>query len=122
MIGIAHHILDCMLLEQKKPRLTHEVLITLMAEVAAVMNARPLIPVSSDPESPLIPAPAVLLTFKTGPTPFIVLLVKATTASIVHLATYINLTSRLFCVYECRRIYFAVASTVFLYNLPRYLP
>lgn len=40
-----------------------------MAEVAAVMNARPLIPVSSDPESPLILTPSMLLTLKTGSTP-----------------------------------------------------
>ncbi|KAL3983862.1 FRAS1-related extracelluar matrix protein 1/2 [Sarotherodon galilaeus] len=69
MIGIARRILDCMLLEQRKSRLTHEVLTTLMAEVAAIMNARPIIPVSSDPESPCILTPAMLLTLKTGPTP-----------------------------------------------------
>ena len=49
MIGIARRILDCMLLEHKKSCLTYEVLVTLIAEVAAIMNARPLIPVSSDP-------------------------------------------------------------------------
>lgn len=69
MIGIAPRILDCMLLEQRKAHLTHEVLTTLMAEVAAIMNARPLIPVSSDPESPLILTPAMLLTLKTGSAP-----------------------------------------------------
>ena len=42
MIGIARRILDCMLLQEKCMRLTHEVLIMLMAEVTAVMNARPL--------------------------------------------------------------------------------
>lgn len=66
MIGIARRILDYMLLEQRKSHLTHEVLTTFMAEVAAIMNARPLIPVSSDPESPLILTPAMLLTLKTG--------------------------------------------------------
>ncbi|XP_039511744.1 uncharacterized protein LOC120467053 [Pimephales promelas] len=69
MIGIARRILDCMLLEQRRSHLTHEVLTTLMAEVAAIMNARPLIPVSSDPESLLILTPATLLTLKTGSTP-----------------------------------------------------
>lgn len=69
MIGIARRILDFMLLEQKRSQLTHEVLTTLLAEVMAVMNARPLIPVSSDPESPLILTPAMLLTLKTGSTP-----------------------------------------------------
>lgn len=66
MIGIARRILDCMLLEQMKSRLTHEVLTTLMAEVAAIINAGPLIPVSSDPKSPLILSPAMVLTLKNG--------------------------------------------------------
>ncbi len=69
MIGIARRILDCMLLEQKRSHLSHEVLTTLMAEVTAIMNARPLIPVSSDPESLLILTPAMLLTLKTGSAP-----------------------------------------------------
>lgn len=42
------------------PRLTH-VLCTLMAEVAAIINARPLIPVSDDPEDPFILSPSMLL-------------------------------------------------------------
>ena len=52
MVGVSRRILDCMLLEEKS-RLTHEVLTTLMAEVSAIINARPLIPVSSDSESPV---------------------------------------------------------------------
>jgi len=64
MIGITRRILDCMLLEQRKSHLTLEVLTTLMAEVAAIMNARPLIPVSSDPDSPFILTPALLLPSK----------------------------------------------------------
>lgn len=35
-----------------------------MAEVTAIVNARPLVPVSSDPESPLILTPSMLLTQK----------------------------------------------------------
>ncbi|RXN36772.1 hypothetical protein ROHU_002657 [Labeo rohita] len=69
MIGIAHRILDCMLLEQKRSHLSHEVLATLMAEVTAIMNARPLVPVSLDPESLLILTLAMLLTLKTGSVP-----------------------------------------------------
>lgn len=38
MIGIAHRILDCILLERRS-RLTHEVLTTFMAEVTAIMNS-----------------------------------------------------------------------------------
>lgn len=44
MIGIARHILDSMLLQIEHSHLTHEVLITLMAEVTAIVNARPLVP------------------------------------------------------------------------------
>ncbi|VDI57933.1 Hypothetical predicted protein [Mytilus galloprovincialis] len=45
--------------------LTHDVLNTLMAEVSAIVNSRPLVPVSTDPENPLILTPAMLLTQKT---------------------------------------------------------
>ncbi|XP_055487755.1 uncharacterized protein LOC129695020 [Leucoraja erinacea] len=66
MIGVARRIIDYMFLQNGAARLTHEVLTTFMAEVTAVINARPLIPVSSDPESPFILTPATLLTQKTG--------------------------------------------------------
>ncbi|KAJ7998281.1 hypothetical protein DPEC_G00221070 [Dallia pectoralis] len=64
MIGIARRILDSMFLELKSSTLTHEALTTLMAEVAAIINARPLVPVSTDPEDPFILTPATLLTQK----------------------------------------------------------
>lgn len=63
LIGVARRILDGMLI-QKPTRLTHEVLATLMAEVMAIINARPLVPVSTDPEAPEILTPALLLTQK----------------------------------------------------------
>lgn len=69
MIGIARRILDCLLLQGRSKHLTHEVLMTFMAKVAAFINGRPLIPVSSDPEAPLILTPAILLTQKTGVCP-----------------------------------------------------
>ncbi|CAJ0934476.1 unnamed protein product [Ranitomeya imitator] len=47
-------------------RLTHESLITFMAEAAAIINARPLVPVPNDPEELLLLTPATLLTQKTG--------------------------------------------------------
>ncbi|TWW68203.1 hypothetical protein D4764_19G0000010, partial [Takifugu flavidus] len=50
--------------EQDKVHLTHEVLCTAMAEVTAIINARPLLPVSSDPENPFILSPSMLLTQK----------------------------------------------------------
>lgn len=36
-----------------------------MAEATAIVNARPLVPVSTDPEAPCVLSPAVLLTQKT---------------------------------------------------------
>lgn len=68
MIGVARRILDSMLLQQKS-RLTHEVLSTLMAEITAIINARPLLPVSTDPHQPFILSPAMLLTQKSGVPP-----------------------------------------------------
>lgn len=68
MIGIARRILDSMFLQQKS-RLTHEVLCTLMAEVTAIINARPLLPVSVDPQQPFILSPSMLLTQKSGVPP-----------------------------------------------------
>ncbi|KAJ7993986.1 hypothetical protein DPEC_G00261260 [Dallia pectoralis] len=64
MIGVARKILDSMFLQLGTSKLTHETLATLMAEVAAIINARPLIPVSTDPDDPLILTPATLLTQK----------------------------------------------------------
>lgn len=64
LIGVARRILDALLLTSEPTRLTHEVLSTLMAEVMAIMNARPLIPVSTDPDCPEVLTPAMLLTQK----------------------------------------------------------
>ncbi|KAI3374627.1 hypothetical protein L3Q82_021202, partial [Scortum barcoo] len=64
MIGVSRRILDSMLGETSQSRFTHEVLSTLMAEVTAIINARPLTPISSDPESPFLLTPASLLTQK----------------------------------------------------------
>ena len=66
MIGITRRILDAMLLQLGPGILTHEVLTTLMAEVTAIINSRPLTPVSTDPEHPSILTPATLLTQKVG--------------------------------------------------------
>ncbi|XP_073769028.1 uncharacterized protein [Danio rerio] len=66
MIGLARRILDSMFL-QLKDKLTHEVLVTFMAEVTAIINARPLVPVSTDPHESFILTPAALLTQKVNP-------------------------------------------------------
>lgn len=62
MIGVARRILEGMLLPVKT--LTHEVLTTLMAEVSAMINSRPIVPISYDPNSPQILSPSSLLTQK----------------------------------------------------------
>lgn len=64
MIGVESRILLAMFLQQGHSTLSHETLITLMAEVAAIINARSLVPVSTDPDDPLILTPATLLTQK----------------------------------------------------------
>lgn len=64
MIGISRRILNSMLMQTSASRLTHEALSTLMAEVTAIINARPLVPISSDPDSPFLLTPASLLTQK----------------------------------------------------------
>ena len=64
MIGITRRILESILADLRPKHLTHEVLSTLMAEVTALVNARPLGPVATDPEMPEILTPATLLTQK----------------------------------------------------------
>ena len=66
MIGVTRRILDSMLNYNYGKTLTHDVLNTFMAEVCAIINSRPLVPVSTDPENPLILTPAMLLTQKTN--------------------------------------------------------
>ncbi|XP_029564276.1 uncharacterized protein LOC115159007 [Salmo trutta] len=66
LIGVARRILDAMLFQTGSTRLTHEVLSTLMSEVMAIINARPLVSVSTDPDMPVILTPSMLLTQKTS--------------------------------------------------------
>ncbi|XP_070410119.1 uncharacterized protein [Nothobranchius furzeri] len=64
LIGVSRRILDAMLLRTEQTRLTHDVLCTFMAEVMAIINTRPLVPISTDPDSPAVLTPAMLLTQK----------------------------------------------------------
>ncbi|XP_035986599.1 uncharacterized protein LOC118560067 [Fundulus heteroclitus] len=64
LIGIARRILDTMLSQTESTRLTHEVLSTFMAEVTAIINGRPLVPISTDPDCPVVLTPAMLITQK----------------------------------------------------------
>lgn len=66
MIGVTRRILDSMLTGITPQQLTYEVLTTFLAEVTAIVNSRPLVPVSTDPSFPLILTPATLLTQKVG--------------------------------------------------------
>ncbi len=68
MIGIARRILEVLLMKTPT-RLTHEVLTTLMAEVMAIMNSRPLTPISTDACMPQVLSPAMLLTQKASVAP-----------------------------------------------------
>jgi hypothetical protein len=70
MIGCCRRILDALLLENKYD-LTHEVLSTFMLEVCAILNARPLVPISSDPCQPEVLAPCQLLTQKSASSDFV---------------------------------------------------
>lgn len=69
LIGVARRILDAMLLRNHR-NLTHEILSTFMAEVTAIVNARPLTTISYDPESPCLLTPSLLLTQKSSPATF----------------------------------------------------
>ena len=66
-IGTIRRVLDAMLLEIGAQRLTHELLTTLMAEVTAIVNARPIATIPSDDDEPQPLTPSMLLTQKTRP-------------------------------------------------------
>ena len=66
-IRTIRRVLDAMLLELGKPQLTHELLVTLLAEVSAIVNARPIATIPSDVEDPQPLSPTMLLTLKTCP-------------------------------------------------------
>ncbi|XP_059922878.1 uncharacterized protein LOC132468990 [Gadus macrocephalus] len=64
MIGISRRILDSMLSQTPPSLLTHDVLSTTMAEVSAIINARPLTTISTDADAPLLLTPNTILTQK----------------------------------------------------------
>ena len=65
-IGVTRRILDSLLFEVRHGNLTHEILTTFLAEASAIVNNRPIVPVSTDPDSPFVLTPNILLTQKTG--------------------------------------------------------
>ena len=66
MIGVTRRILDSILSEISTKDLSHEVLTTFMAEVCAIVNARPLVAASHDPETPEVLSPSLLLNLKSN--------------------------------------------------------
>ena len=66
-IGTARRILDAMFLELGSPQSTHELLVTLMAEVTGIINSRPIAALSSEADRPQPLTPNILLTMKSGP-------------------------------------------------------
>jgi len=63
MIGTVKRILNSMLCETSRD-LTDDVLVTLMAEVCSIVNARPIVPVATDSSVPEILSPSSILTRK----------------------------------------------------------
>ncbi|PFX27728.1 hypothetical protein AWC38_SpisGene7509 [Stylophora pistillata] len=66
-IGTIRRVLDAMLAELGPRQLTHEILSTFIAEVTAIVNARPIAALPSDINDPQPLSPAMLLTMKTRP-------------------------------------------------------
>ena len=64
LIGTCRRILDSILANYTVHKLTHESLSTFMAEIVGIVNSRPLVPVSTDPECPYNLTPNTLLTQK----------------------------------------------------------
>lgn len=63
-IGMTRRILDSLLLDVPGQGLTHEMLVTFLAEVTAIINSRPLVLLDSDSENPIPLSPSMLLTQK----------------------------------------------------------
>ena len=66
-IATIRRILDTMILKIGPSQLTHELLVTFMAEVTGIVNARPIASISMDIDQPQPLTPAMLLTMKTKP-------------------------------------------------------
>lgn len=66
-IGTIRCVLNAMLLELAGSQLIHELLVTLITEVTAIINARPITTIPSDSGEPQPLSPAMLLTMKARP-------------------------------------------------------
>ncbi len=68
MIGDTRRMLESIMCDASSKILTHDILTTFIAEVCAIINSRPLVAISTDPESPEILSPSMLLTQKSDST------------------------------------------------------
>ena len=66
-IGTIRRVLGAMFAKLGSHQLTHELLVTLMAEVTAIVNARPISAIPTDADEPQPLSPSMLLTMKTRP-------------------------------------------------------
>jgi hypothetical protein len=64
VIGITRRVLDSLLMDSIKNKLTHEMLVTFLVEESAIVNSRPLVPPTLDPDDPTPLTLSVLLTQK----------------------------------------------------------
>ena len=64
---MVRHVLDTMLMKIGRSQLTHELLVTLMAEVTGIVNSHPIATIPSDTDETQPLTPAMLLTMKTHP-------------------------------------------------------
>ena len=64
VIGLTRRVLDSLLTDVPGNGLTHEMLVTFLAEASAIINSRPLISLTSDPDDPRPLTPSLLLTQK----------------------------------------------------------
>ncbi|XP_077862087.1 uncharacterized protein LOC144343438, partial [Saccoglossus kowalevskii] len=68
-IGTVRRILNAMYVQLGKPQFSHDLLTTLMAEVSAIVNSRPITTVPSDSKDPVVSTPNMIVTMKTSPVP-----------------------------------------------------
>ncbi len=66
-IGTIRRVLDVVIAKLGPRQLTHDLLVTLMAEASAIVNARPIAALPTDPDHVQPLSPATLLTMKTRP-------------------------------------------------------
>ena len=62
VIGITRRVLDSLLMDSIKNKLTHEMLVAFLVEESAIVNSRPLVPPTLDPDYPTPLTLSVLLT------------------------------------------------------------